>query len=40
MARIALRGQAGIVLHSGQFPIRLGDRLWALPISTLWQAPQ
>ena len=31
---------AGIVLYSGQFPVQLGDRLWALPISTLWQAPQ
>lgn len=31
---------AGIVLYSGQLPIRLGDRLWALPISTLWQASQ
>lgn len=30
----------GIVLHSGQFPVRLGDRLWALPMSTLWQPPR
>ncbi|MDE0318881.1 MAG: hypothetical protein OXH86_12795 [Acidimicrobiaceae bacterium] len=30
----------GVVLHSGQFPARLGDRLWALPFSTLWQVPR
>ena len=30
----------GVVLYSGQFPVRLGDRLWALPLSTLWQAPR
>lgn len=30
----------GVVLYSGQLPIHLGDRLWALPLSTLWQAPR
>lgn len=28
---------AGIVLHTGPVAFSLGDRLWALPISTLWQ---
>lgn len=31
--------ELGVVLYSGQFPVRLGDRLWALPLSTLWQRP-
>ena len=29
----------GAVLYSGQIPYRIGDRIWALPISTLWQPP-
>jgi len=28
---------AGIVLHTGPAAFPLGERLWALPISTLWQ---
>ena len=27
----------GAVLYSGQLPYRIGDRLWALPISFLWR---
>ena len=27
---------AGIVLHTGPAAFPLGDRLWALPISSLW----
>lgn len=29
--------QMGAVLYAGQWPFRLDDRIWALPISTLWQ---
>ena len=29
----------GAVLYSGQLPYRIDDRIWALPISTLWQPP-
>lgn len=28
--------QAGIVLHAGKQILPMGDRLWAMPISTLW----
>lgn len=31
---------AGIVLHTGPSALRLGDRLWALPISSLWTSPR
>lgn len=27
----------GVVLHTGDSTYRLGDRLWAMPIATLWQ---
>lgn len=30
---------AGLVLHTGPGTYSLGERLWALPISTLWNAP-
>ena len=33
---IADRFTAGVVLHTGPASFQLGDRLWALPISTLW----
>ena len=29
----------GAVLYSGQLPYGIDDRIWALPISTLWQPP-
>ena len=30
---------AGVVLHTGPSAFALGDRLWALPISSLWKDP-
>ena len=30
---------AGVVLHTGPSAFSLGERLWALPISTLWTRP-
>ena len=30
---------AGVVLHTGPSAFALGDRLWALPISSLWKGP-
>lgn len=33
------RFMAGLVLHTGPGAYSLGERLWALPISTLWSAP-
>ncbi len=35
-ARLGERFVAGIVLHTRERPLPFGDRLWALPISTLW----
>ncbi|MGO1543387.1 MAG: ATP-binding protein [Gulosibacter sp.] len=35
--RLGERFVAGIVLHTGQRSLPFGDRLWALPISTLWE---
>jgi len=29
----------GIVLYTGTLPYQLDDRIWALPISTLWEPP-
>jgi hypothetical protein len=26
----------GVVLHTGPHAVRIGDRLWALPIEALW----
>ena len=31
------RFEAGIVLYAGEQPLRLGSRLFALPISYLWE---
>ncbi len=31
--------QFGAVLYSGALPFQLDERIWALPISTLWRAP-
>lgn len=28
----------GAVLHTGRFPFRLADRIWALPIGALWRS--
>jgi hypothetical protein len=30
--------RAGIVLYAGESTVPLGDRLWAVPVSALWQA--
>ncbi len=30
----------GAVLYTGKLPFRIDDRLWALPISTLWRRPR
>ncbi len=30
---------AGFLLHLGSAPQRFGDRLWALPVNSLWQGP-
>jgi len=27
----------GVVLYTGKFPFRIDDRIWALPIGTLWR---
>lgn len=35
--RLGERFVAGIVLHTGQRSLPFGDRLWALPIATLWE---
>lgn len=29
----------GVVLYAGDLPFRIDDRIWALPISTLWRQP-
>ena len=34
------RFHLGVVLYAGQFPIRIGDRVWALPIGALWCPPE
>ena len=34
------RFHLGVVLYGGQFPFRIGDRLWALPIGALWRPPE
>jgi len=28
---------AGVVLHTGAQVMRLGDRLWAMPLAALWR---
>lgn len=30
------RFRMGVVLYTGQVPVRFGERLWALPLSSLW----
>lgn len=35
--RVGDRFAAGVVLHCGQHVLPLGDRLWAMPISSLWE---
>jgi predicted AAA+ superfamily ATPase len=30
------RFKMGVVLYTGQAPVRFGERLWALPLSSLW----
>lgn len=34
--RLGDRFQAGLMLHTGPLTGRLGDRIWASPVSTLW----
>jgi predicted AAA+ superfamily ATPase len=34
--KLGNRFQAGVLLHTGTRSIPFGDRLWALPISTIW----
>lgn len=34
---LGARFTVGIVLHTGQHSLPLGDRLWAVPVSTLWR---
>ncbi len=31
------RFHLGVVLYTGQFPFRIGDRLWAAPVGALWR---
>ncbi len=31
------RFASGVVIHAGEQTLPLGDRLWAVPISGLWQ---
>ena len=33
------RFHLGVVLYAGQFPFRIADRLWTLPIGSLWRQP-
>ena len=34
------RFHLGAVLYAGQFPFRIADRLWALPVGALWRPPE
>ncbi len=34
--RLGDRFQAGVVFHTGQFVVSLGDRIWAVPVAALW----
>jgi predicted AAA+ superfamily ATPase len=36
--KLGQRFKAGLVVYSGEHTLPLGDRVWALPISGLWQA--
>lgn len=35
--KLGTRFKAGVLLHTGTRSLPFGDRLWALPISTLWE---
>ncbi|MFT4166004.1 MAG: ATP-binding protein [Microlunatus sp.] len=35
--KLGTRFRAGVLLHTGTRSVPFGDRLWALPISTLWE---
>jgi uncharacterized protein len=37
-AKLGARFKAGIVVYSGEHTLPLADRVWALPLSGLWQA--
>ena len=30
----------GAVLYAGELPFRIDDRVWAIPISSLWRPPR
>ncbi len=32
------RFTVGLVVHTGRHPLPLGDRVWAVPVSTLWRS--
>ncbi|MDN5861296.1 MAG: ATP-binding protein, partial [Pseudonocardia sp.] len=34
--RVGDRFRTGLVVHSGTQTLPLGDRVWAVPVSTLW----
>ena len=34
--RLGNRFQVGLVLYTGQLTGRLGDRIWATPVSAIW----
>lgn len=36
-SKLGARFKAGVVVYSGEHTLPLGDRLWALPLSGLWQ---
>lgn len=36
--RLGPRFRVGVLLHAGNQTLSLGERLWALPVSALWQA--
>ena len=35
--RLGARFTVGLVMHAGQQRLPLGERLWAVPVSTLWR---
>ena len=37
--RLGDRFHLGVVLYTGKLPFELHDRIWALPVSTLWRSP-
>ncbi len=34
--RLGMRFTCGILLHTGPLTVRLGDRIWAVPVAALW----